>query len=57
MGLMVRLNDLYTLYIHSNKPHTFPEGQSPREKIPRGVHQLEEMAIPNHRESGTGPTA
>ena len=33
---MVRLTNLYTLYIHSNKPPTFPEGESPREKIPRG---------------------
>jgi hypothetical protein len=50
VGLMVRLTDLYTLYIHSNKPPTFPEGESPREKIPRGVHQLEEVVIPNNRD-------
>jgi hypothetical protein len=47
---MVQLIDKYTIDIHSNKSPTFPEGQSPREKIPRGVHQLEEGVMPGNRD-------
>jgi hypothetical protein len=50
VSLMLRLTKPYTLYIHSNKPPTFTEGQSPREKISRGVDQLEEVVILNNRD-------